>query len=196
MFPETDAPWVLRFRTPPESLVKKILTRVAGLLLRACRVARGTRIARVCADVVCTDENVFQSCVSRNHKNQIAQNTRPTTKKFTRRREIPRRLQHLLLRGMGDFAPSREAILLPKKNERRRFLPPPCRTSSPQTLRCVISAYCRFIFTRRFCGSRTPSSVETSGELSPFASMAIPASGMPSVTKALFTMSARRVDSA
>lgn len=56
--------------------------------------------------------------------------------------------------------------------------------------------YGRVMFTRRFCGSRTPSSVFTSGELSPFASMAIAASAMPSVTSADFTLLARFSESA
>src|SRR3954453_22327946 len=48
--------------------------------------------------------------------------------------------------------------------------------------------------TRRFCGSRTPSAVSTSGRLSPNASVVMTPSGMPRPARYERTFAARRCD--
>ena len=64
------------------------------------------------------------------------------------------------------------------------------------SLRSKDRSYWRTISTRRFCGSRTPSAVGTSGWLSPLPTTEIAVAGTPSRTRASLTALARRSDSA
>src|SRR5881394_1121661 len=72
------------------------------------------------------------------------------------------------------------------------------KKGGPQAAFSVVvrQIYWMTISTRRFCGSRTPSAVGTSGWLSPRPTTAIAVAGTPSRTRASLTALARRSDSA